>query len=390
MTKTILYIHQASELYGSDKTLYYLVKGINEHPNFNVIVVLPNDGPLKQLLEASHIKVIIFPVIKVSREMFAIRNIVILPFTIITATKALRKILVNKKIDIVHSNTLAVLLGAFFAKRYRIKHIWHIHEIIKKPTIVRILYPFLVNNLSYKVVFNSMASKDFFCFKHHSIHKKAVVNLNGIDRDVPLTSIEDRNYIRKEIFNADGKDIVLGLIGRISKWKGQQLLLESFHQISQEFNNLKLMFVGSAPPNQEYLVEELLIKIKRLDIENECKIIPFQNNIWSIWDSIDVAIIPSTDPEPFGLVAVEAMLAKKPVIAAKHGGLIEIIKDNETGYFFKPNDTKDLQRVIKKLILDQNKLQEFGVNGYKRAQLYFSLKKHIEEFIIIYQNTPTL
>ena len=52
----------------------------------------------------------------------------------------------------------------------------------------------------------------------------------------------------------------------------------------------------------------------------------------SIWDSIDIAVVPSTEPEPFGLVALEAMLAKKPVIAAKHGGLTEIIDENKTGF----------------------------------------------------------
>ena len=71
--KTILLIHQSAELYGSDKTLFYLAKSINEHPFLQAIVVIPNDGPLKKLLEENNIEVLISPVIKISRSMFTFR-----------------------------------------------------------------------------------------------------------------------------------------------------------------------------------------------------------------------------------------------------------------------------------------------------------------------------
>jgi len=61
-------------------------------------------------------------------------------------------------------------------------------------------------------------------------------------------------------------------------------------------------------------------------------IIPFQKEISKFWQSIDIAVVPSIEPEPFGLVAVEAMLANKPVIASNHGGLTEIIINNYNGF----------------------------------------------------------
>lgn len=386
MIKTILYIHQSAELYGSDKALYFLVKAINDKPNFNVIVVLPNNGPLKDLLESCGIKVLVFPVIKVSREMFTLRNMLYLPFNINSKTKELKKVLGDTKVDIVHSNTLAVLLGAFYAKRYRIKHIWHIHEIIKKPKIVRFFYPILVQKLTHLAVFNSKASRDFLCENNQKLTKKAIVNLNGMDREVPQTSAQGITEIRRNLFEVSNEDIVLGLVGRISKWKGQHLLLEVFNKLQTQYTNLKLMFVGSAPPNQEYLVNELESKIKQFNLESKCKIISFQTNIWSIWDSLDLAIVSSTEPEPFGLVAIEAMLSKKPVIAAKHGGLLEIVEDGQTGYFFEPNNTTDLEEIIIRSISNPDRLERFGMNGYERAKSHFSFKSHLDRFIDIYEN----
>ena len=385
MPKTILYIHQSAELYGSDKALQYLVNQINLHPEFNTVVVLPNDGPLKDLLEQSGVEVVIYPVIKLSRSFFNVLNIIKLPFQIYKTTKGLKKILRDKNIDVVHSNTLAVLLGAFFAKRYKIKHIWHVHEIIKNPAIVRIAYPIIVNRYSDKVVFNSKASKDFLCRNKASLASKSVINLNGMDRNCEALTEVNKQEFRKELFGASQDEIVIGLIGRISKWKGQKLLLEAFQDLRQKHKNLRLVFVGSTPPEQYFLQEELQHQIDSNNLNNYCKIIPFQNNIWNIWDSIDIAVVPSTEPEPFGLVALEAMLAKKPVIGAKHGGLTDIITDNGTGYFFLPNSKKDLSLKIENMISDKETITEFGLNGYKKAVNNFSLQRHVDDFVKIYE-----
>lgn len=384
MPKTILYIHQSAELYGSDKALHYLVEQINKSPEFNTIVVLPSDGPLKNVLESSNVKVVVYPVLKVSRSFFRIKNIISFPFDIYKTTKGLKQLLGHQKIDIVHSNTLAVLLGAFYSKRYKIKHVWHVHEIIKKPKIVKVAYPIIVNRYSHKVVFNSVASKEFLCKKNQNLVNKSIVNLNGMDRNDKVVSDSTREIIRSELFNAKPNEIVLALVGRISKWKGQRLLLEAFANLSKRHKNVKLVFIGSTPPNQDYLKTELQSQINKLKLKNSCKIVPFQNNIWNIWDSVDIAIVPSTEPEPFGLVALEAMLAKKPVIGANHGGLKEIISDNETGYLFKPNNCDDLSSKIEKLITNKNDIIKFGIKGQAKALKEFSLKRHVESFEEIY------
>ena len=67
--KSILIIHQSAELYGSDKTLWYLITHLPKE-EFKIIVVLPNSGPLQELLEKSNIKVEILPVLKLHRKLF--------------------------------------------------------------------------------------------------------------------------------------------------------------------------------------------------------------------------------------------------------------------------------------------------------------------------------
>lgn len=382
--KTILFIHQSAELYGSDKTLLYLVESIFKFDSFNVIVVLPENGSLKDLLEEKGITVIISPIVKLSRQMYTLKGTLCLPFNLISSLYRLRRFLKEVHIDIIHSNTMAVLVGAFYSKIYGIKHIWHIHEIIERPKFVKNNFPKFVNFFSDRVVFNSEATSRAFTESSNGLIKKSQIILNGLDRNQNNTASDIKKAIRKELFGADESNIVIGLIGRINKWKGQELLLESFSRISEK--GIKLVFVGSAPPGQEYFVRELKDKIIFYNVEDNCRIIPFQRNIWPIFDSIDISVIPSVDPEPFGLVALESMLAEKVVIASNHGGVTEIVKHNETGFLFEPNNKSELIMFLKQLINDEHKRFKFGREGRLRALKKFSLDTYVSKFINLYRN----
>jgi glycosyltransferase involved in cell wall biosynthesis len=382
--KTILFIHQSSELYGSDKTLFFLAKSISESPRFNVLVVLPDNGPLKNLLEESNIEVIISPVVKVSRQMFSFKGITLLPFQILRALIKLRKLLRGIRVDIIHSNTMAVLVGAFYSKLYSIKHVWHIHEIIEKPKLVKEYFPALVNTFSNRVVYNSETTNRFFTKENRKLIEKSITILNGVDRNQELTGPSIIKNTKLQLFNASDNDCVIGLVGRINKWKGHNLLLDAFGDLTNKHKYIKLVFVGSAPPGQENFVEDLKARIAEKKLVDKCVVLPFQNEIWEIYDSLDISVVPSTEPEPFGLVAVEAMLSRKAVIASNHGGVVEIVKHGKTGFLFEPNNKTELVAFLELLITDKKKSIQFGSEGEKRAKEKFSLDAYVEEFTKLY------
>lgn len=383
--KNILFVHQSADLYGSDKTLLYLVKSLKNtiHP----IVVVPEEGPLTDELQKNDIEVLIIPVLKVSRDLFTIKQILKFPFQIFKAIYKLRKKIGKRKIDIIHSNTLAVFLGAFYSKIFRVKHIWHIHEIILYPAIAAKNYPFLVNYFSDFVVFNSLASAENLYNRCFSLKSKSSIIYNGVDRKTPFLSNEERNLMRKNLFkNIQNESKIIGLVGRINKHKGQKLLLEAFNKLKKEnIQNIYLLFIGSTIKSQQFLLDELKSEIKNKNIEDVVTIVDFKKNIWKYYDSLDIIVVPTTDPEPFGLVAVEAMLSKKPVIAANHGGLKEIVVHQETGLLFEPCNELDLKNAIKTLLTNQNLIELFGLEGEKRAKFEFSLDMYIENFKILYE-----
>ena len=373
--KNVLIINQSAELYGADKAILELI--INFPKNYTPIVVLHEEGPLKVILEEMNVQVIKTSVIKVKRGIIKPSFFITLPYEIIKSFLKIKNDLKGKKIDLIHSNATSVFIGAFYAFFFRIPHLWHVHEIIEKPRRIALIYPHIISFFSKSIIYNSNASYSHFLNIKKSIYKKSRVVYNGQNRNKPLLNSIEREIYKKENLGFDENNIIIGLVGRINRWKGHVLLLQTFCELVKNYPNIRLVFIGSVPPNQDFYLKNIMALIDENNIQDKVKVISFQNEIWNYYDVIDISVVPSTEPEPFGLVATESMLSMKPVIAANHGGLSEIVINNETGFLFKPNNSKELYLQLERLIINKDLRITFGENGLKRVKESFSTKKYV-------------
>jgi glycosyltransferase involved in cell wall biosynthesis len=370
----ILFIHQSADLYGSDKTLLQLLTNLDKS-KFNPVVVIPLDGPLKEELEKENIKVIISPVLKLYRKMFAPKNILLFLKQIKLAVSNLDALNREHKFDIIYSNTLAVLLGMIYAKKRNIKHIWHVHEIIVHPKKIAYVFPKLLNKYADVVVCNSKATMDNLVLREKKLVNKTLVIHNGLK-----PQNDDYLKISKEDLGFDNEDFIITLIGRINRLKGHKWLLNTFINNFQSNKNVKLVFVGSPVLGQEYYLEEIEQIITKKNLQNQVKIVGFKKDLRPFFFLTDILAVPSTEAESFGLIALEAMLAKKPVVGSNHGGLTEIIVHNETGFLVEPYNETELATTIQKLLNNKQLREDFGINGYNRAIKEFSEEKYVSSF----------
>ena len=377
--KNILFIHQSAELYGSDKTLLLLLKNLDKN-KFKPVVLLPFDGPLKEALENENIEVVIAPVLKLYRKLFTPKNLVGFFKDIKAAFKIVNELHTKYQFTLIYSNTLAVLFGILFAWKNNIKHLWHVHEIIEKPSLFKKAFIGLLSlKCNTHIVYNSQATR-LFWEVNNTIKNKGIVIHNGIEINNLQCSSTEISEVRKKLFQAQPNEVVLALVGRISRWKGQMILLEAFNDLVQKYRHIKLVFVGAPPPNQEKFQEDLEERITSFQLNDKVLIIPFQNEIHKIWQAIDIAVVPSTEPEPFGMVAIEAMLAHKPIVGSNHGGLTEIIENNATGFLVTPNSVQDLVIALEKLIQNELLRKEMGEKGYLRVTTAFSVEQYVDSF----------
>lgn len=378
----ILYIHHSADMYGADKVLLSLVTSLDKSI-FVPIVLLPESGELLVSLINAGIEVHVVPIVKVSRKTFNPINMCKMPLNLFSSLRSIDRILAGRCVHIVHSNTLAVLSGAFWAKWKRKIHVWHVHEIIIHPRIVKIMYGWLLRLFATKIVCISESTQEFVLSEQPTLAGKSVVVWNGIVRDVPVDLIK-ANKLRSSI-NLQHGECLVTLVGRINRWKGQGLLVEAATILeNMGIGNVKYLIVGSPPSGQEHFLSTLTAQIVASPSADKIVILPFTSEVWTVWDASDIVIIPSTEPEPFGLVALEAMKSNKPVIAANHGGLAEIVVHEETGLLFEPGNAKQLAAAILRLIQNAEERSKLGECGFRRAEDQFSFASHINNMSKVY------
>jgi glycosyltransferase involved in cell wall biosynthesis len=182
----------------------------------------------------------------------------------------------------------------------------------------------------------------------------------------------DCEIVRRE-FNIPRATPIVTMIGRVQPWKGQHVFVTAAAKIAANVNDVRFMMVGGATgdADRQYLgrlrnVVEEHGMIDRFIFTGE------RNDVQNFIAAADVVVHASVDPEPFGLVVIEAMAAAKPVIATNHGGPADIIENGVSGLLTTPGDDAELAEAIAFLLRSTDVRKEIGRNAKLRASEHFS------------------
>ena len=206
---------------------------------------------------------------------------------------------------------------------------------------------------------------------------KVTTIYNGIDlnRFNGSVNIEE---IRKK-FNIPLHFNIIGTIGRLNEQKAQIFIIESASQILKVFPDTIFMIVGDGP-----LKQSLQEKVVAAKLENNFLFTGIYKNIPEILAAMDIFILPSL-AEGLPMALLEAMAAKKPIIASKVGSIPQLIIPNETGLLIEPRDVSNLEKSIIELLNDKNKAAKLAENGYKTIVNKFSSKIMTKKYLDIYE-----
>jgi glycosyltransferase involved in cell wall biosynthesis len=346
---------------------------------------MPNEeGPLKEKLINENIEIIEMPVLKLKRNMLKTLRFIPLIREYRIAKRTLETKLNGRSIYCIHSNTLATLFGSFYCFRRPIPHIIHVHEIMERPKIIRYFFSLIQLFFAQKIVYNSKATESFYLKTMPTLKKKAFLIYNGVIRNTTFLDKDEVVKKRKVLFNANENNQLIGLIGRFNRLKGHKLLIEAFKKIQLKIPNTKLCFVGSPPEGQEHFLFDILNVIEDEKIGELVIVLPFQEDVYGIIDLLDIVAVPSTEPESYGIIAVEGMLSKKAVVASNLGGLADVISHNETGLLVEPNNEVELSNAILKLLLNESFKKEIEEKAFLTAKEKFSSASMTKQFIKLY------
>ncbi len=191
------------------------------------------------------------------------------------------------------------------------------------------------------------------------------VNTNVFDVNINY----DKKTLRKK-YGIEEDDFVFMYTGRICPEKGVLELVKAFKKIALNNPKTKLVIVGSRWYNQ-IDKDEYFIQLEKYSKDLEDRIVftgyLFPKDMPEIYVLADSLVIPSMWEEPFGVVALEGMAMKLPIISTNSGGLVEILKKDVTAYIVNRNDSivDDLAKGMKKILEDKQYCSRILNNAYR-------------------------
>ncbi|MDV4150394.1 glycosyltransferase family 4 protein [Clostridium sp. AL.422] len=377
----ILILHAGAELYGADKVLLELLKNIDKN-KFTPFVILPSDGDLVKELKKNNINVEIlaYPILR--RRYFNIKGICKYFFDYIKYSAKLIRFAKEKSIDLIHTNTSAVLEGIIIKFFLRIPQIWHIHEIIVRPKLLNKVLSYIIAKSSDEVVTVSNAVSDHLKDSGY-FNKNINVIYNGVDNN-KFNELNDCNYLRVE-FGIPEDAIIVGMIGRVNSWKGQDDFVKAMDILMGKQENVYSMVVGGVFEGEEWRMDDLKENIKKLDNNDRIILSDYRNDTANLYNLFNIFVLPSINPDPLPTVVLEAMATAKPIVAYNHGGVCEMVVDGVNGFFANVRDINDLASKIEILVEDEQLRKKFSQNSIDRQTEEFSLESYVYNFEELYE-----
>lgn len=198
----------------------------------------------------------------------------------------------------------------------------------------------------------------------------------------------DGSAIRKEFHIPDDMP-VLCVISRLFHWKGHSELLKALSIVKGRVPGFRLLIVGEDDARggggRGNYTAELKNLTRELGLTDRVIFTGFRRDIATILAASDMYTMPSFE-EPFGMVYLEAMAMKKPVIALDNGGTREVVEQNVTGLLSTPYDIEALAQNIVTLLENREVREQMGAQGRLHVERHFSPQQMANNVEQVYHN----
>ena len=368
----VCFVSHSAGRYGAERALLELLQGLL-HSGVEVLVLVPKKGPLLDELARMNIewRVIGYPVWMSRPRWFVYRLMRLLK----TALMSIRVAWIIRKwnADVVYSNTVMMGAGALAAWIIGKPHVWHSHEsLAHNPDQTFDLgeraVSYLMNHLSDAVIVTSRSvGNDYKHLLDPGTIRVVYQSVTPCAIPDPPKPIPSRLFFQCII------------IGSLHPWKGQDQAISALAQLTGGNINAHLLLVGD--DGKRYRAQ-LIRQAEDLGVSRRIRFYGYADNPLPLIQNADVVLVCS-HWEAFGRVAVEAMLAGKPVIGSTRGATAEIIQHGQTGLLYKWGNIRDLREKIRFLHDNPKEALRIGRTAQQWAKSRFTQERYAQEILEI-------
>jgi len=362
----VLFVDHAEALGGAERSLLLLFKHLNRH-RFQPLLAC-NPGPLAEAAAALDVPLI-------PTEMPRLRGKLLGPLQLLRGSLALAAAIRGQGVDIVHGNVMRASFYAALAARLSGRpFIWHVRDI--HPPAEGWYTRLMCRLAARSIAISQAVATPLPC------PAKVTVVYNGVDLEEYPPGL-DGAAVRAELgVPADAP--VAGIVGRLRPWKGQERFLRAAAMVAPQLPEARFLVVGRAifagGEAYEMRLRQLTVE---LGLAERVIFTGYREDMARLLSALDV-LVHCADAEPFGRVLIEAMAARRPVVAFADGAVPEIVVDGETGLLAPPGDEQALAAAMIELLRHRERARRLGAAGRRRVERYFAAAQTARAIETIY------
>lgn len=368
----IAHVIKVTRISGAERHLLFLLDGLRQRGlDARLIILVERNEPMQEMVAAANARGIPVQSIPIGRDYD-------LPLL-----WRLRRALRHIKPDIVHTHLIhADLYGCVSAKLAGVGAVVssrHLDDAFRYRARWR-----RVNRRLWRMIDGgiaiSAAMKQFALTIEAAPARKVSVVLYGMDFKWLSDEAIDaaRLRLRAELKMAADAQL-LGMACRLVEQKGIPYALEAMRRIRSDFPRAHLVIAGDGEQ-----ASELRRLASRLGIADHVHWLGWRADAADLMAALDVFLLPSLR-EGFGLVLLEAMSRRLPIVASHVGAIPEIVIDGETGILVEPRNVDQLAKAMTRLLNDRALRKYMGLLGAARLEEHFSVERMVDGTVAVYE-----
>lgn len=397
----VVYLNPTGQLGGAERALLDILASLKAaDPQFSPHLIMSAQGPLVARAAAMNVPTTVLPfpnslarlgdsnVGKKISLFLLVWRFTIAGLSIIFYLWHLKRLLKRLAPEVIHTNGFKMHIFGIWARPKQVPVLWHIHDYVSiRPVMARLLKR-CAHSCSTIITNTQSVAADVssVCARHPSPPIYPIyygIDLNAFNPEGPLLDLDRLAGLSP----APTTTIRVALFGTMARWKGHEVFLRAISLLPEHLL-IRAFIVGDAlyqTEGSQYSIAELCQIAKQYGISDKVGFTGFIDEPAAGMRACDIIVHASTQPEPFGLVVVEAMACGRAVIVSHAGGVTELVEEGNNSVGHNPGDAIELSACIQRLAQDETLRQRLSQAGRATARKRFDRARLAEQIIPLYQ-----
>ena len=387
----IAFLNPSGKLGGAETSLREIMASIRTaQPNWELWLVLGEDGPLSQIARDGGVHVEVRPFPPSLRRLGGagreggIRGLCGAAAGSVQYTLQLSRLLREIAPDLIHTNGFKMhLLGAWACPR-KTPLVWHIHDYVTSRRLMSRLLRISRGRCTMAVVNSKSVARDLATVLP-DLPSVPVYNAIDLTRFSPEGNKLDLDALAG-LPAPPPATIRVGLISTFARWKGHKVFMEALSRLPADIPIRGYIIGGPIyqTAGSQWSKAELQQEADRLGLADRLGFTGFVDDPAPALRALDIVVHTSTNPEPFGMVIIEGMAAGKAVVVSEAGGALELFENGENALGHPPGDAETLAAQIHRLASDAELRRRLGRAGRATAERSFNNTRLGSELAAVY------